>query len=151
MKHYILLLGLLCFAQVNFGQSAMQKTLVKTFNGRGVDQVVMNVDNNNVVVKRYAEAHIRIFTEITYHNSDLNRMKYFIAKGRYNLVEEQGADGLSISCPGIQQDMPINREGDLLKETVSFTLYVPENMSVIVNDAAETSAMTTAAPATMAQ
>lgn len=150
MKHYILLIGLLCLAQVNFGQSAVQKTLVKTFNGRGVEQVTFQVESHNVVVKRYAEAHIRIFTEISYHNSDLNRMKYLIAKGRYNLQETQGENGLTISCPGIQQAIPINREGDLLKESISFTVYVPENMVVIVNDGAQASVTNVATP-TMAQ
>lgn len=150
MKHYILLIGLLCLAQVNFGQSAVQKTLVKTFNGRGVEQVTFQVESHNVVVKRYAEAHIRVFTEINYHNSDLNRMKYLIAKGRYNLQETQGENGLMITCPGIQQAIPINREGDLLKESISFTVYVPENMAVIVNDGAQASVTNVATP-TMAQ
>lgn len=150
MKRYIILLGLLCFAQVNFGQSAVQKTLVRTFNGKGVDQVTIQVNNNPVVIQRYAEAHIRVFTEITYHNSDLNRMKYFITKGRYNLQEEATAGGLTLSCPGIQQAMPINREGDLLKETVSFTLYVPENMAVTIQDAAQQTTPNTTAAA-MAQ
>jgi len=133
----IFLLVFMFFASISVAQQA-QKTLLKTFNVNGHQQVVLNVEGN-VDVEKWNEPTVRVQMHITYNNASVHVMKYLISKGRYNLKSVSTADGFEISNPNAGKDVKISKEGKLLSETITYKVFVPENMSVIVADESQAS------------
>ena len=136
MKNIILLLFMF-IASISVAQQA-QKTLLKTFNISNSEQVVLDI-NGVVNVEKWSNPTVRVQMEITYSNANVHVMKYLITKGRYNFKSEITADGYEISIPEIGKPVQISKDGKILEETISYTVYVPENVSVIVSEMSQAS------------
>lgn len=137
----IFVLVFMFFASISVAQQA-QKTLLKTFNVNGHQQVVLNFDGN-VNVQKWQEPTVRVQMQITYKNANVHIMKYLISKGRYNLKSASTADGFEISNPNAGKDVQISKDGKLLSETISYKVFVPTTMSVIVADESQASIVNT--------
>lgn len=118
-----------------------EKTLVKTFNIQNNNTVVLDLDGK-VEVKEWSENTVRIQMNIKLGNSTVHLLKYLITKGRYNLESENTTDGFSISAPGRSQAVVINKAGDLLNELVTYTVFVPRNVTVEMTDNTATTTAT---------
>jgi hypothetical protein len=48
--------------------------------------------------------------------------------GRYNLVAKANAESILVQMPNMQKQVRV--KGEVLKEVLTFTAYVPKNMNV---------------------
>lgn len=127
MKKLSIFIALVLTTSVVFGQT--EKTLVKTFNLQGNTAVALNL-NGNVTVEEWGENTLRVHMNISLKNTNVNMLKYLITEGRYNLVLETTDTGLQLTSPGRNKDVVINKEGDVLSEIVTYTVFVPRNVNV---------------------
>ena len=121
---------------MTLGQSA-ERTLVKSFNLQGQDQVTLNLDGP-VEVQEWAQKTIRIQMIINLQNRPDSFLKGMITAGRYNLLSELDDKGLVINQPGLQKTVRL-KSGEL-RESISYIVYSPENVHITVNNAASSDA-----------
>lgn len=141
MKNLLLLITLMFITNFTFAQT--EKTVVKTFNLQGNTSVVLNL-NGDVEVQEWSESTLRVHMNIKLENSNVHMLKYLLTQGRYNLKLENTDSGVSITSPGRDKDVIINKDGDKLSEAVSYTVFVPQNVTTkIVNEEAVEEEVTT--------
>ncbi len=135
MKKILTLITLILTISFAFGQT--EKTLVKTFNLQGATAVVLNL-GGNVEVQEWSENTLRVQMNITLENTNVNMLKYLITQGRYNLVLEPTNEDPVITSPGREKNVVINKDGDILTETVTYVVFVPKNVKTeIINKETE--------------
>lgn len=128
----IMLFALMAWASISVAQQA-QKNLLKTFDLNGQKEVVLNLDGD-VNIERWNNSTMRVQMEINYHNASEHIMKYLISKGRYNLATNNTEHGFVLEHTNRTSAPQINKEGDTLEETIVYTIYVPQNVTVIVSE-----------------
>jgi hypothetical protein len=126
MKNLLTLITLILATSFTYGQT--EKTVVKTFNLQGSTSVVLDL-NGDVEVQEWSESTLRIHMNIKLENSNVHMLKYLLTQGRYNLKLDNTDTGVMITSPGRDKDVVINKEGDTLSETVTYTVFVPQNVS----------------------
>jgi hypothetical protein len=126
MKNLLTLITLILATSFTYGQT--EKTVVKTFNLQGSTSVVLDL-NGDVEVQEWSESTLRIHMNIKLENSNVHMLKYLLTQGRYNLKLDNTDTGVVITSPGRDKDVVINKEGDTLSETVTYTVFVPQNVS----------------------
>jgi viroplasmin and RNaseH domain-containing protein len=104
-----------------------EKTLVKTFNIKDNTFIILNFDGN-IEVKEWAETTVRVHANVALVNGNVNMLKYLVSEGRYNLSLENINSGVQISSPGRNQDVVINKSGDILNEKITYTVFVPRGV-----------------------
>jgi hypothetical protein len=139
MKNIIFSIVLMLIASISVAQQA-QKNLLKTFDLNGHNEVVLHLDGD-VNIERWNNSMLRIQMDISYQNASVNIMKYLISKGRYDLTMTAAAEGLVVEHPNRIDATPINKEGTLLEETIVYTVYVPQNVVVMVNKNGQTTVL----------
>lgn len=126
MKNLLTFITLILATSFTYGQT--EKTVVKTFNLQGSTSVVLDL-NGDVEVQEWSESTLRIHMNIKLENSNVHMLKYLLTQGRYNLKLDNTDAGVMITSPGRDKDVVINKEGDTLSETVTYTVFVPQNVS----------------------
>ncbi len=126
MKRLLAIIGLVLVTNIMFAQT--EKTLVKTFNLQGSTAVVLDLDGE-VVIKEWGEKTMRIHMNIQLENTNVHMLKYLMTKGRYNLNIDNSGSASVVTSPGRKQDVIINKQGDTLKENVTYIVFVPVNVS----------------------
>lgn len=126
MKNLLTFITLILATSFTYGQT--EKTVVKTFNLQGSTSVVLDL-NGDVEVQEWSESTLRIHINIKLENSNVHMLKYLLTQGRYNLKLDNTDTGVMITSPGRDKDVVINKEGDTLSETVTYTVFVPQNVS----------------------
>jgi hypothetical protein len=126
MKNLLTFITLILATSFTYGQT--EKTVVKTFNLQGSTSVVLDL-NGDVEVQEWSESTLRIHMNIKLENSNVHMLKYLLTQGRYNLKLDNTDTGVMITSPGRDKDVVINKEGDTLSETVTYTVFVPQNVS----------------------
>lgn len=129
MKNLLTLITLVLASTFAFAQT--EKTVVKTFNLQGSTSVVLNL-KGDVEVQEWSESTLRVHMNIKLENSNVHMLKYLLTQGRYNLKLENTDAGVTIASPGRDKDVIINKEGDKLSETVTYTVFVPQNVATEV-------------------
>lgn len=114
--------------------SEISKILVKTFALQGKSEVTVNL-NGKVEIKEWGENTMRIHTNITIQNSTVHMIKYLMSNGRYNLTTTPQNGFLEIDASNGKAPVIINKNGDTLDETVTYTIFVPKGVQVkILNE-----------------
>ena len=126
MKKLLIFIILILVTSFVYGQA--ERTVVKTFNLEGSTSVIVNL-NGDVEVQEWSESTLRVHMNIKLENSNVHMLKYLLTQGRYNLKLEQTDAGTTMTSPGRAKDVVINKEGDTLSETVTYTIFVPQNVS----------------------
>ncbi len=149
MKNLIAILTLALFCGVStqaFSQTA-EKTFVKSFNLKGMQVVVLNLDGN-VEVQQWKNDIMRVQMTIALPKSNATTLKSLAKAGRYNLKSKVGDDAYTVYAPGMQREVRI--KGENLSEKVSYIVYAPENVVVRMADEASTDKSTaTKLPSTL--
>ncbi|MFK7946135.1 MAG: hypothetical protein AB8G11_01000 [Saprospiraceae bacterium] len=131
MKNLLTLIALVLTTSFTYAQT--EKTVVKTFNLQGSTSVVLNL-NGDVEVQEWSESTLRVHMSIKLENSNVHMLKYLLTQGRYNLKLDNTDAGVTMTSPGRNKDVIINKEGDKLSETVTYTVFVPQNVTTeIIN------------------
>lgn len=146
---YILIGLFILGTHFSFGQQ-VQKTLVKTLNPQGEQQIIFDLAGD-IEVERWQNKTVQVQIEISYNNANVHILKYLISKGRYNVITEFKADGLVIKMPNASKDVKVNKEGDLLDEATSFKVFVPQNFTVSRADKGEITSVVSDAGSVVAQ
>lgn len=126
MKNLFTLIILILATSFTYAQT--EKTVVKTFNLQGSTSVILNL-NGDVEVQEWSESTLRVHMNIKLENSNVHMLKYLLTQGRYNLVLENTDTGVTITSPGRDKDVIINKEGDKLSEAIKYTVFVPQNVA----------------------
>ena len=117
-----------------FAQSA-ERTLVKSFNLKGNDSVVLDL-KGEVDVQQWNSDLVRIQINIHLENGNDAVLKSLIFAGRYNLKGSDEATGYVIKSPGLMKEVTL--KGNLLKERLSYTVFAPEDVLVQLSDSSAT-------------
>lgn len=137
---FMLIIFSFCFHIATAQQT--QKTLIKSFNLKGNDYVMLNFDGK-VEIKEWNNTILRVQMGITLENATVHMLKYLITKGRYNLSAVETDKGMVISTPNRQKKVVVNKKGDELAEIVTYTVFVPSNIQTkVMNDQASSSTNT---------
>jgi hypothetical protein len=127
MKNILVIIGLVLVSNMAFAQT--EKTLVKTFNLQGSTAVVLDLDGE-VVIREWGEKTMRVHMNIQLQNTNVHMLKHLMTKGRYNLNIDNSGSASVVTSPGRNQDVIINKQGDTLKENVSYIVFIPAKIRV---------------------
>lgn len=117
-------------------QNQIEKTLVKSFNLKGSQVVVLDLDGM-VEVKSWKNGIMRVQMTIELESGSNAMLKSLIKAGRYNLANKAGNDGdFFVHAPARAKEISIS--GKPLKDHVSYIVYAPENVTVKLADEAST-------------
>ena len=128
---------------IAIASSQSEKTLVKSFNLKGMQVVVLDLDGE-VEVKEWNKPIMRIQLTIVIEKGNESTLKSLVRAGRYNLYSKITDEDFEIFAPGTKKEMKIS--GQDLNENITYTVYAPEN--VIVKMAGEASTDVETAPQT---
>ena len=128
---------------IAIASSQSEKTLVKSFNLKGMQVVVLDLDGE-IEVKEWNKPIMRIQLTIVIEKGNESTLKSLVRAGRYNLYSKVTDEDFEIFAPGTKKEMKIS--GQDLNENITYTVYAPEN--VIVKMAGEASTDVETAPQT---
>lgn len=120
-----------------FTQNA-ERTLVKSFNLKGKQVVVMGVDGN-VEVKEWNGDIMRIQMSIELTNGSNSMLKSLIQARRYTLVAAVDGEELKINMPSMEKKVKIR--GRELTEKISYTVFAPSDVQVKLANESSASAL----------
>jgi len=126
LKTSMILLATLFFTSFTFAQSA-EKTLVKSFNLKGQETIVLNL-KGNVEVKEWKGEIMRVQMSISIANGSNSMLKSLITAGRYNLKSKVENEEMTIFAPGMERDIKI--KGSALQEKIIYTVFAPDDITV---------------------
>ncbi|MFT5168362.1 MAG: hypothetical protein ACI8P3_003605 [Saprospiraceae bacterium] len=130
---------LLLMTTVSYSQSQVEKTLVKSFNLKGNNVVVLDL-TGELEIKEWKNDIMRIQMTIRLDEGTNSMLKSLIQNGRYNLVATDGADDFKIFAPSMNKEIKVH--GKVLKENIVYTVFAPENVTVKMAGEASTNAST---------
>ncbi len=141
LKAFLTILTLICAITITIAQA--EKTLVKSFNLKGMQVVVLDIDGD-VEVKEWKNSIMRVQLTIMIDKGNDSMLKSLVRTGRYNLYSEVGEEDFKIFAPGTKKEFKVR--GQDLNENISYIVYAPEN--VIVRMAGEASTDVETSPQT---
>lgn len=124
MKKIIAALAL--FSVAFSAQAQVQKTLVKTFNLNGARQVMVDLKNATVIIKKSSDPVMRIETSVNLKNGNEALYDQLSKQGRYDLA-------LSSATPATLTNKPreiVKVSGANLDETISYVVTAPDDVDV---------------------
>ena len=134
LKIFTILFLVTIVTTTSFAQNT-ERTLVKSFNLKGKDMVMMNV-NGDVEVKEWNQDIMRIEVSINLTNGTSSMLKSLIRAKRYNLTSVVNGDALEIQMPSLKRKVKVS--GKELTEKITYTVFAPADVQVKLSD--ETSA-----------
>ena len=117
----------------------VEKTLVKSFNLKGKQTVVMNVEGN-VDVKEWNNDIMRVQMSIELSNGTNSMLKSLVQARRYNIVSAVDGDALNIKVPGLSKTVKVG--GQSLTEKITYTVFAPKDVEVKLSSTETASANT---------
>ena len=123
------------FGATLHGQQA-EKTLVKSFNLKGNQFVLLDLDGN-VEVKEWNNGLMRVQITVALENGTEAMLKSLVQAGRYNLKGDDTSGEFKVVAPGLQRKVTVR--GHELVENISYTIFAPEKVNVRLNNQASTS------------
>jgi hypothetical protein len=125
----LLMIPLLLLSIASIGQA--ERTFVKSFNLQGRQTVILNLGDNIQVHQSDSEL-MRVQMTVSTPNMSDAMLKSIAESGRYMLKNDMTAPtSLVVTVPGVQKMIKIN--GNDLKEIISYTVFVPKNVTVVRN------------------
>lgn len=137
LRLYSLILLATMVASTTIAQNA-ERTLVKSFNLKGKQIVVMDVDGN-VEVKEWNGDIMRIQMSIELTNGSNSMLKSLVQARRYTLVAEVDGEELKINMPSMEKQVKIR--GRELNEKISYTVFAPTDVQVKLTNESSASAL----------
>ncbi len=129
MKSKIILLLVPVFIlNLSANAQSIEKTLVKSFNLKGNNLVLVDVDAD-VTINEWSQDQMRVIMRISLDNGSEMMLKSLVKVGRYNLESSLEPAGLKIFVPGLEKQVKL-RSGNELMEQISFEIYAPSNVTV---------------------
>ena len=131
MKTRFLLLFLLPLFLLNgIANGQAERTFVKSFNLMGRQTVVLNL-GDNVQISQWDSEVMRIQMTVSMPSATDGTLKALAESGRYMLKTELTVHENIITATNLQKMIKLN--GNDIKETVSYVVFAPKNITVIKN------------------
>ncbi len=130
---------MLCLAAMSFGQQGFQKVmaekvLIKSFNLHGNDIVSLDL-GEPIEVQTWSRSTVRVQMTISLENGTETILKSLVQAGKYNL-KWSVEDGV-YTIFGSELGKKIEVGGTPILEKVSFMVYAPEGVLVLLPDGVE--------------
>jgi hypothetical protein len=109
-----------------------EKTLVKAFNLKGHDVVLMDVKGDVQVIK-WTQDQLRVQMTVRLEHGTVTILKSLVTTGRYNIESDESDGDFTIRVPGLAKQIKLNSGYDL-GETISYIVYAPEKVFVKVKE-----------------
>lgn len=105
------------------------KIFSKSFNAQGKGLLRLDLPGP-VEVKTWNSATIRFEINVSLASGNTSMLNELANVGRYNLTAKSvvGEDVMIVNAPNLQKQVKI--KGVILKESVSYTVYVPKRMGI---------------------
>lgn len=118
------MMTLLCLAlMVNTSSGQVSKTLIKSFNFQGQENLIIEL-KGIVKVETWENTSLRVMMDISLESGSSNTLKYLIQSGRYNLKLKEGV----LSSP--LRDKEVKSSAGKIAEEVIYSILVPKNAIV---------------------
>ena len=127
---------LLLVTTISYSQTQVERTLVKSFNLKGNDLVVLDLEGQ-IEVKEWKNDIMRVQMTINLEEGTSSMLKSLIQIGRYNLVSKSGEE-FKVYAPAMKKEIKVR--GKVLKENIVYTIFAPENVTVKMAGEASTNA-----------
>jgi len=138
LKAFLTIFTLIFAITIAISQS--EKTLVKSFNLKGMQVVVLDLDGDVEVIE-WNNTIMRVQLTIIIDRGNDSMLKNLVRSGRYNLYSKISDEDFKIFAPGMKKIMKVS--GQDLNENISYLVYAPENVIVRMAGEASTDAETT--------
>ena len=125
---------------ITIATSQSEKTLVKSFNLKGMQVVELDLDGDVEVIE-WKNTIIRIQLKIVLEKGNESMLKSLVRSGRYNLYSKISDDDFKIFAPETKKGIKIGDQD--INENISYTVYAPKNVIVRMAGEASTDAVTT--------
>jgi len=124
-----LILFLLALSLSTVSAQTAAKTFSKSFYAQGKGLLQLDLPGS-VEVKTWDSPTIRFEINVSLASGNNSMLNELANVGRYNLTAKSlmGEDVLIINAPNLQKQVKI--KGVILKENVSYTVYVPKRMGI---------------------
>lgn len=113
-------------------QSA-EKTFSKSFNTDGKGTITLDLPGA-IDLKVWDNPSIRIGITVSIPTGNQSMLGELANIGRYNLVSKSAGDVLTIQAPNMLK--PIKLKGEALRETFTFVVFVPKDLTIEMPNAA---------------
>jgi hypothetical protein len=139
IKKIYLLVPLLLSLTISYGQQA-EKTFVKSFNLKGAQVVLLDLDGK-IEVKEWSNNNLmRVQINVGLENGTEAMLKSLVQAGRYNLNSNDETGEYKVFAPGLARQVKFR--GQELLENISYTVFAPENVTIRLNEEASTAVET---------
>ncbi len=125
---------------ITIATSQSEKTLVKSFNLKGMQEVVLDLDGD-VEVREWKNSIMRVQLTVMIEKGNDALLKSLVRTGRYNLYSKVNDEDFQIFAPGTKKEMKVS--GQDLVENITYVVYAPENVIVRMAGEASTDAEST--------
>lgn len=132
--HFTLLL--LTFFLASSAQTA-SRTFTKSFNTDGRGKIVLDLPGN-IDVKIWEGPALRFEIAVNLPSGNGSMLNELANIGRYNLTAKSEGDALIVTAPNLQKLLRI--KGEVLKEDLTFVVFVPKDLDIELPNAATASA-----------
>jgi len=131
----IRIISLTLLALLSFSALAQTtgKTFTKSFNTEGRGTIKFDLPGA-VDLKIWNQATIRFEINVDIPSGSISMLDQLLKVGRYDLKAEVQDDALLITAPNLHRVVKV--KGEELKETVSYTVFVPKDLGVVLLNSA---------------
>lgn len=136
LQSLMLTVLLLFVSSMTYGQQ-VEKTLVKSFNLEGNQQVALQMDGP-IEVRTWNNNFLRVQMQVTLREGSEALLKSLVQAGRYNLRHEIEEETYKVLAPMLAMEVKVG--GKPLQDEVSYIVFAPENVIVKVPDSKSASA-----------
>lgn len=136
LQSLMLTVLLLFVSSMTYGQQ-VEKTLVKSFNLEGNQQVALQMDGP-IEVRTWNNNFLRVQMQVTLREGSEALLKSLVQAGRYNLRHEIEEETYKVLAPMLAMEVKVG--GKPLQDEVSYIVFAPENVVVKVPDSKSASA-----------
>lgn len=129
MKKFLLTVMIIVWSVMVFAQQMVEKKLVKPIDLQGKE--ILKVDLSGMVATEvWSNDHAQIKINVKAYGINNQMLNALVSAGRYNINIDNDIDDIGISSPNL--DKSITVRGKRLKDEVSYTVFVPSNVSVLL-------------------
>lgn len=133
----ILFAGLMVLAATGLFAQSIEKTFVRSFNIQNAQEIALQFDGM-VEVQTWSQKIMRIQMNVSLERGSESMLRSLAQAGRYNLIGKMVDGQYVVNIPGLSREVQVN--GAALPETVSYVVYVPEDVHVDIQTSSSASA-----------
>ena len=133
----LLLVGFLLLTAVGLFAQNVEKTFVRSFNLQGAHELALQL-NGAVEVQTWSQTTTRVQMTVGLERGSETMLRSLAQAGRYNLRGQLDGGQYQVNVPGLAREVKVN--GYAIGELITYVVFVPENVHVVIDDSTAASA-----------